>query len=81
MVTALDSISAMATYVCLPSVDPDIGCTPENANFSDPRGIAINSVEVSIESGNLNDLYIAVVGWGDGEQNNHFIIRATLTKM
>ena len=80
VVTALDSVSAMATYVCEPPVDPSVGCTPEDATDSDPRGIAINVVTLSTGSGSLKDIYVAVVGWGDGEQTNTFTIGAVVTK-
>ena len=68
----------MATYVCEPPVDPSTGCTPEDAKESDPRGIAINVVTLSTTSGSLKDIYVAVVGWGDGEQLNNFSIGATV---
>lgn len=80
VVTALDSQSAMATYVCLPPFNPEKGCTPDEADASDPRGIAINTVTISTRTGGLKDIYIAVVGWGDGEQTNSFVIGATVTK-
>lgn len=79
VVTALDSRSAVATYVCLPPLQPD-GCTPTSATYSDPRGIAFNVVTLQTSSGNLKDIYVAVVGWGDGEQDNNFLIGATITK-
>ncbi|XP_028401354.1 uncharacterized protein LOC114524465 [Dendronephthya gigantea] len=81
VVTALDSISAMSTYACLPPVDPTVGCTPDKAAQSDPRGIAINTLTISTGSGGIKDLYIAVVGYGDGEQTNHFLIGATVKKL
>ena len=69
----------MATYVCLP---PNVGdkCTPDTAVQSDPRGIALNIVTLQTGSGQLKDIYVAVVGWGDGEQENHFTIGATVKR-
>lgn len=81
VVSALDSVSAMATYVCEPPVDPTIGCTPGDAQDSDPRGIAINVVTLATRTGSLRDLYVAVVGWGDGEQTNRFSIGAIVKKI
>lgn len=80
IVTAMDSVSAMATYVCLPPVDPSTGCTPQDATSSDPRGIALNVVTIGTGTGSLRDIYVAVVGWGDGQQINRFSIGATITK-
>ena len=77
---ALDSVSAMTTYACMPPIDPAVGCTPEDAKWSDPRSIAINVVTLTTALGSLRDVYLAVVGWGDGEQTNTFSIGATVTK-
>lgn len=81
IVIARDSRSAMATYVCLPPVDPNVGCLPGEAEHSDPRGIAINVVTVPTGTGSLKDVYVAVVGWGDGYQDNNFLIGATITRI
>lgn len=78
IVTALDSRSAMATYVCLPPFKQP--CTPTIANYSDPRGIGINVVTLQTGSGTVQNVYVVVVGWGDGEQMNRFVIGATIRK-
>ena len=77
---AVDSVSAMATYACMPPIDPAFGCTSEDAEWSDPRGIAINVITLTTGIGSLRDVYLAVVGGGDGEQTNTFSIGATVTK-
>ena len=71
----------MASYICEPPIDPAVGCTPEDATQSDPRGIAINVITLATGTGSLRDVYLAVVGWGDGEQTNTFSIGATVTKI
>ena len=78
VVTALDSRSAMATYVCVPPFKPP--CTPTIARYTDPRGIGINVVTLQTGSGTVKDVYVVVVGWGDGEQMNNFVIGATIRK-
>lgn len=79
VVTALTSQSAMATYVCNPPVDPAVGCTPEDADEFDNRGIAINLVTLSTSTASIQNINLAVVGWGDGEQQNLFSVGATVT--
>jgi hypothetical protein len=78
VVTALNSVSAMSTYVCLPPVDPATGCLPDDAQYSDARGIGTNVVTVPTDTASLSDIYVAVVGWGDGEQTNVFSIGAVV---
>lgn len=78
VVTALDSKSAMATYVCLPPLK--VPCSPTTATQSDPRGIGLNVVTLQTGSGTLKDVYVLIVGWGDGEQENTFMIGAILSK-
>ena len=78
IVTALDSISAMATYACEPPINRTVGCLPDDAVQSDARGIAINVITLTSDSGAPRDVYLAVVGWGDGEQTNKFSIGAVI---
>ena len=76
LVTALDSQSAFATYVCLPPIKGQ--CTPDKSTHYDPRGIGLNVVTLQTGSGTLKDVLVTVVGWGDGEQENVFLIGATI---
>jgi hypothetical protein len=38
-------------------------------------------VTLSTGTGSLADLYVAVVGWGDGEQTNTFTLGAVITRI
>lgn len=67
----------MATYVCLPT---ELPCTVVSSTHYDPRGIGINTVTLTTGSGQLSEIHVIVVGWGDGEQNNTFTLGATVTK-
>ncbi|EDO39255.1 predicted protein [Nematostella vectensis] len=74
---AVDSKSAMSTYVCLPT---ELPCSPTSSNHYDPRGTSINSVTLTTGSGQLTELHVLVIGWGDGSQTNTFVLGATTTK-
>ena len=75
--TANDSISAMATYVCLLTQLP---CSVLSSTHYDPRGIGINTITLTTGSYTLTELHVIVVGWGDGDQINTFSLGATLEK-
>ena len=74
---AVDSKSAMSTYVCLPS---ELPCTVLSSTHFDARGIGINSVTLTTSDRGLTALHVLVVGWGDGQQTNTFEFGATLDK-
>ena len=74
-VTAIDSKSAFATYVCLPSQLP---CSVLSSSHYDARGIAVNAVHISTEKADLSEFHLIVIGWGDANDNNTFTLGATL---
>ena len=76
--TGTDSKSAMATYTCLPT---ELPCTVTSSTHYDPRGIGINTVTLTTGSSQLTEIHVLVVGWGDGEQINTYILGATVTKL
>ena len=73
--TAVDSKSAMATYICTKAGET---CTVNTALVYDPSGTGLNTVTIHTASGTISELRALIVGYGDGKQMNSFQLGAQL---
>jgi hypothetical protein len=75
VVNAIDSHSAMSTYVCTTSP-----CTAAKAVASDESASALNFVDVQTSSGSLQKYEVTVEGYGRYEELNSFQVLAQIKR-
>ncbi|KAK3749488.1 hypothetical protein QZH41_013459 [Actinostola sp. cb2023] len=80
-VMSTDSKSTMFTYVrlCRPNQRP-CRVTPSTATHLDIRPVGINIVTLTSDVNQPEEVHVAVIGWGDGEHTNSFVLGATVTR-